>query len=188
MVDVVDSKSTASDGVPVRVRPPAPARRELRKFATTFYASHEKSSLTCSAAPRFKTVTASLGHSFVLPTWKLIHRVHMTRKTSFCPLGQKLVFSSEACLTAREAALRAVKVLRREVSAEVCGTLPVTSCKARSFTLRNAQTFTPASPGHLPGRGRALAARRGLLAGREAFLRRILLPQALASLLCLLAT
>ena len=53
---------------------------------------------TCSAAPRFKTVTASLGHSFVLPTWKLIHRVHMTRKTSFCPLGQKLVFSSEACL------------------------------------------------------------------------------------------
>ena len=53
---------------------------------------------TCSAAPRFKTVTASLGHGFVPPTWKLIHRVHMTRKTSFCPLGQKLVFSSEACL------------------------------------------------------------------------------------------
>ena len=53
---------------------------------------------TCSAAPRFKTVTASLGHSFVPQTWKLIHRVHMTRKTSFCPLGQKLVFSSEACL------------------------------------------------------------------------------------------
>lgn len=53
---------------------------------------------TCSAAPRFKPVTASLGHSFVPPTWKLIHRVHMTRKTSFCPLGQKLVFSSEACL------------------------------------------------------------------------------------------
>ena len=123
----------------------------------------KKSFLTCSAAPRFKTVTASLGHGFVPPTWKLIHRVHMTRKTSFCPLGQKLVFSSEACLTAREAVLRAVKVLRREVSAEVCGTLPVTSCKARSFTLRNAQTFTAASPGHLPGRGRALAARRGLV-------------------------
>ena len=118
----------------VQVLSGAPARRELRKFATTFYASHEKSSLTCSAAPCFKTVTASLGHSFVLPTWKLIHRVHMTRKTSFCPLGQKLVFSSEACLTAREAALRAVKGLRREVSAEVCGTIPVTSCKARSFT------------------------------------------------------
>ena len=96
---------------------------------------------TCSAAPRFKTVTASLGHSFVPPTWKLIHRVHMTRKTSFCPLGQKLVFSSEACLTAREAALRAVKVLRREISAEMCGTLPFPSCEARSFTLRSAQTF-----------------------------------------------
>lgn len=111
---------------------------------------------TCSAAPRFKTVTALLGHGFVPPTWKLIHRVHMTRKTSFCPLGQKLVFSSEACLTAREAALRAGKVLRREVSAEMCGTRPFPSCKARSFTaaplplhiaparsftLRSAQTF-----------------------------------------------
>ena len=79
LVDVVDSKSTASDGVPVRVRPPAPARRELRKFATTFYALHKKSSLTCSTAPRFKTVTASLGYSFVPPTWKLIHSVHMTQ-------------------------------------------------------------------------------------------------------------
>ena len=78
LVDVVDSKSTASDGVPVRVRPPAPARRELRKFATTFYALHKKSSLTCSAAPRFKPVTASLGHRFVPPTWELIHSVHMT--------------------------------------------------------------------------------------------------------------
>ena len=47
---------------------------------------------TCSAAPRFKTVTASLGHSFVPPTWKLIHRVHMTRKKSFCPERQKLFF------------------------------------------------------------------------------------------------
>ena len=27
LVDVVDSKSTASDGVPVRVRPPAPKRK-----------------------------------------------------------------------------------------------------------------------------------------------------------------
>ena len=89
---------------------------------------------TCFAAPRFKTVTASLGYGFVPPTWKLIHRVHMTRKTSFCPLGQKLVFSSEACLTAREAALRAGKVLRREISAEMCGTLPFPLREARSFT------------------------------------------------------
>lgn len=28
LVDVVDSKSTASDGVPVRVRPPAPRRQK----------------------------------------------------------------------------------------------------------------------------------------------------------------
>ena len=126
---------------------------------------------TCSAAPRFKTVTASLGHSFVPPTWKLIHRVHMTRKTSFCPLGQKLVFSSEACLRhgkRRFAPGRcfAGKYLRkcvarfpshcakRDPSRRLCR--PFTSCEARSFTaaplplhiaparsftLRSAQTF-----------------------------------------------
>ena len=93
LVDVVDSKSTASDGVPVRVRPPAPARRELRKFATTFYALHKKSSLTCSAAPRFKTVTASLSHSFVPPTWKLIRSVHMIHeKRAFVPQDKSSFF------------------------------------------------------------------------------------------------
>ena len=47
--------------------PPAPpARRELRRFATTFFMLRmKKSSLTCSAAPRFKIVTALLGHDFV---------------------------------------------------------------------------------------------------------------------------
>ena len=29
LADVVDSKSTASDGVPVRVRPPAPERKAI---------------------------------------------------------------------------------------------------------------------------------------------------------------
>lgn len=111
---------------------------------------------TCSAAPRFKTVTASLGHSFVPSTWKLIHSVHMTHEKRAFVLRDKSSFLSEACLTAREAALRAGKVLRREVSAEVCGTLPFPSCEARSFTaalpplhiaparsftLRSAQTF-----------------------------------------------
>ena len=32
LADVVDSKSTASDGVPVRVRPPAPPRRRGLRF------------------------------------------------------------------------------------------------------------------------------------------------------------
>lgn len=96
---------------------------------------------TCSAAPRFKTVTASLGHSFVPPTWKLIRSVHMIHEKRAFVLRDKSSFLSEACLTAREAALRAGKVLRREVSAEVCGTLPFPSCEARSFTLRSAQTF-----------------------------------------------
>ena len=40
MVDVVDSKSTASDGVPVRVRPPAPNKKE-RLLASLFYFSKE---------------------------------------------------------------------------------------------------------------------------------------------------
>lgn len=70
----------------------APARRELRKFATTFYASHEKSSLTCSAAPRFKTVTASLSHSFGPPTWKLIRSVHMIHEKRAFVLRDKSSF------------------------------------------------------------------------------------------------
>ena len=42
------------------------AHRELRRFATTFFMLRmKKSSLTCSAAPRFKIVTALLGHDFV---------------------------------------------------------------------------------------------------------------------------
>ena len=40
LVDVVDSKSTASDGVPVRVRPPAPNKKE-RLLASLFYFSKE---------------------------------------------------------------------------------------------------------------------------------------------------
>ena len=46
--------------------PPAPpAHRELRRFATTFFMLRmKKSSLTCSAAPRFKIVTALLAHDF----------------------------------------------------------------------------------------------------------------------------
>ena len=32
LADVVDSKSTASDGVPVRVRPPAPCRVFIKPF------------------------------------------------------------------------------------------------------------------------------------------------------------
>lgn len=47
---------------------------------------------TCSAAPRFKTVTASLGHSFVPPTWKLIHSVHMTHEKRAFVLRDKSSF------------------------------------------------------------------------------------------------
>ena len=53
---------------------------------------------TCSAAPRFKTVTASLGHSFVPPTWKLIRSVHMIHEKRAFVLRDKSSFLSEACL------------------------------------------------------------------------------------------
>ena len=53
---------------------------------------------TCSAAPRFKTVTASLGHSLVPPTWKLIHSVHMTYEKRAFVQEDKSSFLSEACL------------------------------------------------------------------------------------------
>ena len=68
---------------------------------------------TCSAAPRFKTVTASLGHSFVPPTWKLIHRVHMTHeKRAFVLLDKssffrvKRVFGTGSGAARREGALQ----------------------------------------------------------------------------------
>ena len=53
---------------------------------------------TCSAAPRFKTVTASLGHGFVPPTWKLIRSVHMIHEKRAFVLRDKSSFLSEACL------------------------------------------------------------------------------------------
>ena len=47
---------------------------------------------TCSAAPRFKTVTASLGHGFVPPTWKLIRSVHMIHEKRAFVLRDKSSF------------------------------------------------------------------------------------------------
>ena len=44
MVDVVDSKSTASDGVPVRVRSPAPKKQPVRIAQAAFFASNGSSS------------------------------------------------------------------------------------------------------------------------------------------------
>ena len=41
LVDVVDSKSTAGDSVPVRVRSPAPRRSKVR-FAPTFFFAKER--------------------------------------------------------------------------------------------------------------------------------------------------
>ena len=53
LVDVVDSKSTAGDSVPVRVRSPAPRGRKVR-FATTFFMPKAKNvirPLPCSSFP-----------------------------------------------------------------------------------------------------------------------------------------
>ena len=58
MVDVVDSKSTASDGVPVRVRSPAPRRSKLCIACSDFF---QKSERTYSAAPPFQSRPACAG-------------------------------------------------------------------------------------------------------------------------------
>ena len=54
LVDVVDSKSTAGDSVPVRVRSPAPRGRKVRFATTSFYACSKKvviRPLPCSSVP-----------------------------------------------------------------------------------------------------------------------------------------
>ena len=50
LADVVDSKSTASDGVPVRVRPPAPKKRQASQKLGAFYLFTINSSLKSSGA------------------------------------------------------------------------------------------------------------------------------------------
>ena len=96
---------------------------------------------TCSAAPRFKTVTASLGHGFVPPTWKLIHRVHMTHeKRAFVLLDKSSFFRVKRVFGTGSGAAR------REGASQgsICGSVWHASlhiAPARSFTLRSAQTF-----------------------------------------------
>ena len=68
LVDVVDSKSTAGDSVPVRVRSPAPRRCGRHIVRSDFFI---KSLLTYSVAAPFKITTASLGCDLVLGAdWK----------------------------------------------------------------------------------------------------------------------
>ena len=55
LADVVDSKSTASDGVPVRVRPPAPPRRRgLRLVRGGLFLSKKTISLTLRSPTRLQ--------------------------------------------------------------------------------------------------------------------------------------
>src|SRR5699024_10284819 len=58
LVDVVDSKSTAGDSVPVRVRSPAPRRSKLCIACSDLF---HKSERAHAAAPPLQTATASLG-------------------------------------------------------------------------------------------------------------------------------
>ena len=65
LVDVVDSKSTASDGVPVRVRPPAPRRSKLYIACSDFF---QKSERAHAAAPPFQIEPTSLGFDLAFGT------------------------------------------------------------------------------------------------------------------------
>ena len=63
LVDVVDSKSTAGDSVPVRVRSPAPRRCGRHIVRSDFFI--KKSLLTHSVAAPFRIEPASLGFDSV---------------------------------------------------------------------------------------------------------------------------
>ena len=63
LVDEVDSKSIASDGVRVRVPPPAPRRSKLHIACSDFF---QKSERAHCAAPPFQIEPASLGFDLVL--------------------------------------------------------------------------------------------------------------------------
>ena len=63
MVDVVDSKSTASDGVPVRVRSPAPRRSKLYIACSDLFYKSERAH---AAAPPHQIEPAALGFDLVL--------------------------------------------------------------------------------------------------------------------------
>ena len=75
LVDEEDSKSTASDGVPVRVRPPAPLRDDLCM-------SDDRASAFISTAKVFlrsKSQSLTLDCDFVLQICQLIHSVHIAQ-------------------------------------------------------------------------------------------------------------
>ena len=62
LVDVVDSKSTAGNSVPVRVRPPAPRRSKLCIACSDFFSKVRARSRRCSSSPnRTRCRWASFG-------------------------------------------------------------------------------------------------------------------------------
>ena len=65
LVDEVDSKSIASDGVRVRVPPPAPRRSKVRFAPTSFMPTAKKTSSARSLAPSFQLQPAPLGSQLV---------------------------------------------------------------------------------------------------------------------------
>ena len=86
LVDVVDSKSTAGDSVPVRVRSPAPRRCGRHIVRSDFFI--KKSLLTHSVAAPFRIEPASLGFDSVF---------FLKRKMSIILL--RLFFKSQSALT-----------------------------------------------------------------------------------------
>ena len=78
LVDVVDSKSTAGDSVPVRVRSPAPRRSKLHIACSDFF---QKSERAHCAAPPFQIEPAALGFDLVLGA--------VSKENRFCRLSPR---------------------------------------------------------------------------------------------------
>ena len=87
MVDVVDSKSTASDGVPVRVRSPAPSKVPINSYFLLFWVL-----FLCFSFPHFsqngsKIRGQSEGTSFLKPgRFRELHwqKQHWNRNSDGC--------------------------------------------------------------------------------------------------------
>ena len=116
LVDVVDSKSTASDGVPVRVRSPAPLRNDLCMSGSRA----GRARLDTKGLSSFKPVTASLGHGCVLPNWQLSYSVHMTHVGAKSALLRRLFILTDKKTPSARSLAPPLKIVTADAGSRFC--------------------------------------------------------------------